>query len=147
MAQAQSNLSRSIYYARNQFGAPVRFGLHQTSINRVGSELNPTSFQPQVLGRINFVYFSSSRGERTHSFLSGSAAMQARRFVDLGRRLLASSRRALYPLPPECLRSVAFPVNPSILKPVCADVLPPALRNRPPGLEFCPSSHLLSVRL
>ncbi|CAL9099242.1 unnamed protein product [Musa acuminata var. zebrina] len=69
--------------------------------------------------------------------------MQARRFVDLGRRLLASSRPALYPLPPECLRSVAFPVNPSSLKPVCADVLPPALRNRPPGLEFYPSSHLL----
>ncbi|CAL9091296.1 unnamed protein product [Musa textilis] len=72
--------------------------------------------------------------------------MQARRFVDLGRRLLASSRPALSPLPPECLRSVAFPVNPSILKPVCADMLPPGLRSRPPGLEFYPSSHRLSSK-
>ncbi|KAJ8505404.1 hypothetical protein OPV22_006290 [Ensete ventricosum] len=52
---------------------------------------------------------------------------------------------SLSPVPLECLRSVAFPVNPSILKPVCADVLPAALRNRPPGLEFYPSSHRLSA--
>lgn len=58
MAQAQSNLSRSIYYARNQFDAPVRFGSHQTSINRVGSELNPTSFQHQT--SINRVGSTSS---------------------------------------------------------------------------------------